>query len=46
MGSLEYPNSSKETLQADQPTKVVMTFELVNSADSTLITVHQVSRLS
>ncbi len=40
--SLEYPNSSKESLQADQHSKIVMTFTLVNNEGSTPITVHQV----
>ena len=39
--SLDYPNRSKETLEADQHSKVVMTFTLINKVTSDPITVHQ-----
>lgn len=43
--SLEYPNSSKDTLEADQHSKVVMKFTLLNRDTRKSVRVHQV-RLS
>lgn len=39
--SLDYPNASKETLKADQHTKVAMTFTLLNKDTKDKVTVHQ-----
>jgi oligosaccharyltransferase complex subunit delta (ribophorin II) len=39
--SLEYPNSSKDTLEADQHSKVVMTFSLLNKETRKSVVVHQ-----
>jgi len=39
--SLDYPNRSKQTLEADQHSKVVMTFTLLNKVTSDPVTVHQ-----
>ena len=41
--SLEYPNSSKETLEADQHSKVIMKFTLLNKETKKAVLVHQVS---
>ena len=40
--SLDYPNRSKDTVEADQHTKVAMTFSLLNKDTSEQVTVHQV----
>ena len=42
--SLEYPNTSSTTMQADQHSKVVMVFTLTNKEKSNPITVHQVRK--
>lgn len=39
--SLEYPNSSKETLEADQHSKLVMKFTLLNRDTRKAVRVHQ-----
>ena len=41
--SLEYPNTSKDTLEADQHSKVIMEFTLLNKETKKLVLVHQVS---
>lgn len=44
--SLEYPNTSKVPLQADQHSKVAMSFSLVNKETSKPVTIHQVSKIN
>lgn len=41
--SLEYPNTSKDTLEADQHSKIIMEFTLLNKETKKLVLVHQVS---
>lgn len=40
--SLEYPNTSKASVEADHHSKVMMTFVLLNQVNSEPVTVHQV----
>ena len=42
--SLDYPNRSKDTVEADQHSRVVMVFTLLNKANSEQVLVHQVRR--
>lgn len=41
--SLEYPNTSKDSVEADQHSKLRMTFTLLNQINSEPVVVHQVT---
>ena len=44
--SLQYPSVTSEVPVADHTAKVKMTFDLVNKADKTKVTLHQVSKIN